>query len=131
MCLNLLRRFIKDEDGVATVESLLWMPVFFFLFILITDASFIFFGKAQTLRIIQDGNRAYSVSRFETDAEASAYIQGRIREFSPQATVQTTVTNGIIQTRATLPASDLMAVGSIPAFVSSELSVTSQQFMEY
>jgi len=130
MCFDLLRRFRKDQDGTATIESLLWMPIFFFLFILITDVSFLFYGKAQTLRIIQDGNRAYSVNRFDTDAEASAYIQGQIRVFSPLATVVTTVTNGIIQTSATLPASDLMAVGTIPNFVSSEISVTSQQFME-
>jgi len=103
----------------------------FFLFIHLDYRRIVsFYGKAQTLRIIQDGNRAYSVNRFDTDAEASAYIQGQIRVFSPQATVITTVINGIIQTSATLPASDLMAVGTIPNFLSSEISVTSQQFME-
>lgn len=127
---NPLKRFRKDEDGVATVESLLWMPLFFLLFILITDASFLFYGKAQALRIIQDGNRAYSVQRFDSDAEARAYIETRIWKFAPNAVVETTVTNGIIQTSARLKASDLMAVGTIPTFAATEISVVSQQFME-
>ena len=125
-----IRAFVDDDSGTATVESLLWMPIFFFLFVLITDASFIFYGKAQALRIIQDGNRAYSVNRFDSDSEASAYIQARLRTLSPKATARTTVTNGVITTNATLDARELMAVGSIPNFGDGEVTLTLQQFQE-
>jgi Flp pilus assembly protein TadG len=121
---------MNDESGTATVESLLWMPLFFFLFVLITDASFIFYGKAQALRIIQDGNRAYSVNRFDDDAEASAYIQTRLRTLSPNATASTSVSNGVITTNATLFARELMAVGTIPNFGDGEVGLTLQQFQE-
>ena len=125
-----LRKFLKDESGTATVESLLWMPIFFFLFILITDASFIFYGKAQAMRMIQDGNRAYSVNNFDDNAEASAYIQARLRTLSPTATATTTVSNGVITTTATLSVRELMAVGTIPNFGNGEINLTLQQFQE-
>lgn len=124
-------RFKNDEQGSATIESLLWMPMFFYLFILITDVSFIFFGQAQALRVIQDGNRAYSINRFETDAEASAFIQNNLRMRAPHATAQTTVSSGLIQTTASIPMSDLVAVGSIPGFVGSDITITSQHLKEF
>lgn len=131
MSSNILVRFKEDQRGVATVESVLWMPIFFYLFILITDASFIFYSKAEALRIIQDGNRAYSVHAFDTDTATSDYIKAQLSKLSPQATVSTRVSNGIIITTATMKTDDLMAVGSIPAFINSEISVTSQHYMEY
>lgn len=125
-----LARFKEDQSGTATIESLLWIPLFFYIFVLITDASFIFFGKAQALRIIQDGNRAYSVDAFETSEEASAYIQSQLRAFAPQATVTTNVSNGIIVTNATLRSGDLMAVGSIPGIKNIDIQITAQHFQE-
>jgi Flp pilus assembly protein TadG len=130
MYTNFLKRFKEDESGTATIESLLWMPIFFYLFILITDVSFIFYGKAEALRIIQDGNRAYSVGKFEDNQDASGYIEGRLRTFAPGATVTTSTAAGIITTVATLAASDLMAVGSIPGFLGIEIEVTAQHYQE-
>ncbi|SFS21717.1 TadE/TadG family type IV pilus assembly protein [Yoonia litorea] len=127
---HFIRRFQGDERGTATVESLLWMPLFFYLFVLITDVSFIFYGKAEALRIIQDGNRAYSVNSLETDTETSAYIKSRLVALAPASEVTTSVVNGVIITTATMQASDLMAVGSIPTFVDTEISITSQHYME-
>ena len=129
---NLFSRFRDDERGVATVESLLWMPLFFYLFILITDVSFIFYGKAQALRIVQDGNRAYSVNGFPNNAAAGAYIQGQLRQFAPNATATTSIISpvGVISTTATIPANDLMAVGAIPQFVGLVVNVTAQQYQE-
>ena len=130
MNFDLLRRFRNDERGTATIESLLWMPLFFYLFILITDVSFIFYGKAQALRIVQDGNRAYSVDGFPDNASASTYITGQLRQFAANATATTTNNGGIISTTATVPANDLMAVGAIPQFVGLVVSITANQYQE-
>ena len=130
MYTNFLKRFKEDETGTATIESLLWMPIFFYLFILITDVSFIFYGKAQALRIVQDGNRAYSVDGFADNAAASAYITGQLQQFAPSASATTTINSGIISTTATVPANDLMAVGSIPQFVGLVVNITAQQYQE-
>jgi Flp pilus assembly protein TadG len=132
MYTNFLKRFKEDERGTATIESLLWMPIFFYLFILITDVSFIFYGKAQALRIVQDGNRAYSVDGFADNAAASAYITGQLQQFAPNATATTSIISpiGVISTTATIPANDLMAVGAIPQFVGLVVNVTAQQYQE-
>jgi Flp pilus assembly protein TadG len=131
MLSNLLTRFKEDERGIATIESLLWMPLFFYLFIAITDVSFIFYGKAQALRVVQDGNRAYSVNILKSNEETSDYIEGRLRLFAPGATATTTVSNGVIITRATIDSSDLMAVGSIPNFVGLDINIVEQHFREF
>jgi len=53
-----VKQLRKDEDGFATLEALIWIPIFVFFLVFILDTTFIFFGKAQALRFIQDGNRA-------------------------------------------------------------------------
>lgn len=127
---NIFVRFKDDQRGTATVESLLWMPLFFYLFILITDVSFIFFGKAQALRIIQDGNRAFSVGDYQTMPEAETEIQTSLRTIAPTATATSTLVGGaIIQTVGELPMNELMAVGSIP-FAGENISITAQHFIE-
>lgn len=125
-----LKRFKDDESGIATIESLLWMPLFFYLFVLITDVSLIFYGKAQALRILQDGNRALSVRFFTTREIAQEDIKTRLREFAPTADPLVTVTGGMIITTVDLKASELMAVGSIPTFQNTEIRVTAQHFLE-
>lgn len=43
-----MKSFWRNESGSGTIEMLLWMPAFVFMFIMISDASFIFYGKSQT-----------------------------------------------------------------------------------
>ena len=129
---SLISRFAKDERGSATIESLLWFMMFVFLLVLITDVSFIFYGKAQALRIVQDGNRALSIRFLQTPAQTEAFIEARLRQYDPGADATTTLngTTGVIQTVATLNAEELMAVGSIPGFGDFEFTVTAQHFQE-
>lgn len=132
MYLNLLKRFKEDERGLATIESLLWMPLFFYLFILITDVSFIFYGKAQALRVIQDGNRAYATNLLDLGT-AEQRILDSLNSFAPGSTARMTYNSGtgVVTTLATMPAASLMAVGSIPNFVDMDVSITEQHYREY
>ena len=128
------KRFVQDDRGSATIESLLWFPLFVYLLLLITDVSFIFYGKAQALRIVQDGNRALSIKYpgVTTAAQAEALITANLQRFDPNPEVDTTinVSTGLIQTIATLDASELMAIGSIPGFGDFEFEVVAQHFQE-
>lgn len=127
---NWANRFWNDERGSATIEALLWIPIFVYLLVLITDVSLIYYGKAQALRTIQDGNRALSV-RFLPDATAAQdFIETRLQGYAPSVEVTTSISNGIVTTSATMLASELMAVGSIPTFRDTEISVTAQHFLE-
>jgi hypothetical protein len=129
---NLLRQFKEDERGIATIESLLWMPLFFYLFILITDVSFIFYGKAQGLRIVQDGNRAFATNLLNAN-EAEERIRTRLNMFAPGSDVRTRYDGltGLVTTSATIPAASLMAVGSIPNFINLDVRITEQHYREY
>lgn len=131
---GLLKRFMADDRGVATIESLLWFPLFVYLLVLITDVSFIFYGKAQALRIVQDGNRAFSIRHpsAATRAQAEAFIEANLHRFDPtaKATVAYDITTGLIRTTATISASELMAVGSIPGFGDFTLEIVAHHFQE-
>jgi len=131
MFLKLFKKFKEDERGLATIESLLWMPLFFYLFVLITDVSFIFYSKAEALRIIQDGNRLHATDFFDGDDDAASdYIRNKLSALAPSVVSITFTADGLIETNASMSARELMAVGSIPTFADTEISITSQQYKE-
>lgn len=125
-----LKRLVKSESGNASIESLFWIPIFVFMLVLIVDASFVFHGKTQALRIIQDNNRAYSVGRLTTPAELEQAVAAEIVRISPNATISSSVTSGIVTTTVSFPAIDMMSVGSIEALQRITISVVSKQYVE-
>lgn len=125
-----LKQFHNDERGSATIESLIWIPIFVYLLVLIADVSLVFYGKAQALRIIQDGNRALSVRYLDTTDDAEEFVLAGLASYTDNATVNTSITDGIITTVAAVPARDLMSIGSIPGFNNTTLSISAQHFLE-
>ena len=137
-------RFKNDERGTATIESLLWFPLFFFLFILIIDASFLFYGKAQVLRIVQNENRSLAVwvgTEPQWPAEANAAelrLRSRIENLMMQpsaselAAINVSIKKDgqIIETVVSLPGQPLMAVGTLPEFSSTRIGVRAQHYRE-
>ncbi len=131
-----LRRFRRDEGGTATIESLLWLPLFFFLLVMIVNGSFIFYGKSQALRIIQDANRALSTGRLGNTGAAETYLRTRIGVFAPSvltdpSRVDTTVTAGIITSSSRIPLGELAVLGSFSLFTTGTLVVQSQHYLEF
>ena len=126
------RLFAKDESGSSTIEAVLWLPMFMLLLSMVADASFIFHGQAQALRIVQDGNRAFSVGRLEDAAATQAFIRSNLISLSRGARVTTTLSkDGIITTTALISVDDLLAIGSVGALTSFDITVKSQHFLEY
>ena len=125
------RLFAKDESGSSTIEAVLWLPMFMLLLSMVADASFIFHGQAQALRIVQDGNRAFSVGRLEDAAATQAYIRSNLISLSRGARVTTTLSGGIITTTALISVDDLLAIGSVGALTGFDITVKSQHFLEY
>lgn len=107
-------RFLRSEDGSATVESLIWLLAFFSFLALATDASMAFFGRAQAFRILQDGNRAYATGRLTSMDELEAWIAVAIAPVALGATATSEVNNGIVRSRLDLPLSSLELFGLIP-----------------
>lgn len=135
MCLVALSRravrsFLRDQNGSATVESVLWMPIFIFLLGLIADTSIVFGSQSQALRIVQDANRALAVGHFATPDEAKNYVKQQLSTLSPHASVTTTVTNGVIRTSVSMPIADLAATGLVTNFNGMAISVSSEFLSE-
>jgi Flp pilus assembly protein TadG len=121
----LVTRFTRCQSGALTVEAVLWVPVYLFLFVFIADVSLIFHGQAKATRIAYDGNRMASVGSFETETETSDAIRGRVHVFSPQATVETVFGSDDITTIVVMPSADLAAIGLISRIVDLDVTVLS------
>ncbi|NDW54208.1 TadE/TadG family type IV pilus assembly protein [Aliiroseovarius sp. PrR006] len=129
-----------NEDGTATVETVLWLPALFMIFILIVNASFVFYKQSIMMRVIQDANRALSVGRIgpvddlaAAAVNTQAYVEERISGFASNGTVKTTVnpTTRVITTTASVPISDLIFNGKFNLLTGFSITAQSQHFVEY
>ncbi len=126
-----LLRFQKDTRGSATVEAVLWLPLFFAAFGLMTDAAMVFNGHSRVLRVVQDANRNLSVGRLADEAETESYIVTHLNDLSPNATAKTFIAAGVATTIVQVPARDLEILGMFSALNSLNITVTSQQYIEF
>ncbi len=125
-----LKARMRNEDGGATIETVMWMPFFAALFTLIVDGTLIFHNHSNVLRVVQDANRALSVGRFDTVAEAQTAIQTNAAHLSSNINVETTVTGGIINTTVRVPAADLDMTGLFTGISNATLTINAQHYME-
>jgi len=124
-------RFFRSESGSATVEAVLWLPVFFAFIIVIADASLIFFGQNQAHRLVQDANRQLSIGRLQDADEVEAYLTASLATLAPNATVASEIDIGVISSTVSIPASDLVAVGLITALSDATIYVAASHYVEY
>ena len=125
-----ISRGLSDESGAATVEFVLWLPVMAALFGLIVDTSIVFGDQSQILRVVQDVNRAVSIGRVRTSDDAEAIILADIHNIAPNASVETTLSNGIIASTVTIPVSDLSVTNLIDVFHDFNVTVSAQHLSE-
>jgi Flp pilus assembly protein TadG len=125
------RQLLRREDGSATVETVLWLPLFFAAFGLMTDAAMVFNGHSRVTRILQDANRNLSVGRFVDETETQSYILTALNALAPNATASTTITAGVATSVVQVPATDLEILGMFSALNSLTLTITSQQYLEF
>jgi len=65
------KSLIWPEDGTVSVEFVLWVPVIFFFFLLVADASAAFMAQANMWHIAGEISRALATGRM---VEAEAYL---------------------------------------------------------
>ncbi len=128
---NVIRRFFRNSEGSATVESVLWLPIFFALFGLMTDATMIFNGHSRVLRVVQDANRNLSTGRLETEIATEAWVVAELANLSTNVIVDTQIVAGVATTTARLPAVDLEILGMFSALNNMTVAVTSQHYIEF
>ena len=125
--------FRGREDGTATVEAVLWFPIFIAVFGLMVDSAMIFHGQAKVLRVVQDANRNLSIGRFDTDAEVEAYINAELAIIGVTPTRTEAISDlvaGTVSTLVLVPASELQLLGYFSALTNLEIPVTAQHMRE-
>lgn len=133
-CLSPLKRasvrFAQSQDGVLSVESVLWIPIYLLFFVVIADVSAMFSGQAKAVRIAYDGNRLASLGDLTTPQEVEAAVLARVHAFSPGATANTVFGTDSITTTLRMPASELAAVGTFARLVDYDVIVSSVHMRE-
>lgn len=127
--------FLRDTRGGVTVESVLWLPIFFAFLALAADGSVMFTKRAMALRVVQDANRGFVVGRFGTDqeaaaAQAEAWVLASLSTISPNATAQTQAVGDIVSTRVEMPTYDLDAVGILGLLSGFNVAIQAEQLLQ-
>lgn len=122
---SVCKNFLKNEDGAITIESVLWLPVYALFTVMIVDVSLMFNGQAQAQRTLQDLNRLASSGYYTTEEDLEARARVLLGHLSPNLSVEATIdgSTGVIAAFASIPASDLMAIGTISKFASFDVNV--------
>lgn len=128
--MSLLKKFLRDDTGSATVETVMMLPLLLAVLSLTVDLSLIFNSRAEVLRVIQDANRNVSIGRINDISTAEAYVESNIEHLAPNAHANATITAGVINTTVTLPASDLMMTGIFTSILDITMTLTAQHMIE-
>ncbi|MBD3662512.1 TadE/TadG family type IV pilus assembly protein [Sulfitobacter aestuariivivens] len=127
-----LGAFVKDENGSVTIESVIWFPIFAILLAFIMNISMVFFNESQMLRVVQDGNRAFSLGRLDSAAEVEQYILTELSYLDVNLNVTSAVAGGLIETDLTVAASELMPLNFMTgAFSGIQVGVNAQHIIEF
>lgn len=125
------RAFVRRTDGTATVEAVLWLPMFLILLGMFVDVITIFSGQGRIMTLIQETNRALSVGRFADADVAEGFLTRELAQISLNANSTVTVSGGRIVTTVNAPLTDLDAVGVVGAFQGSVMTLRAAQLVEY
>ncbi|TNC72973.1 TadE/TadG family type IV pilus assembly protein [Rubellimicrobium roseum] len=138
------RAFARDESGSASIEAVLWIPLFFMVLVLSVQVTLITTAQTKVMRIVQDANRGYALGRLDgtmvcnpgqtADATATqAYIVSAISGISPRATSTAKVNcaTRTITSTVDMPATDLSPFRMLPNTSWLRVTVSAQQIREF
>ena len=96
------------------------------------NISLVFFSESQILRVVQDGNRAFSLGRLDDATAVENYILNRLSYLDANITIATTISGGFVMTTLKVPASNLMPLNIMTgAFEGVNMNVSAQQIVEF
>ena len=81
-------RFLRDERGSATIEFVLWVPVFVVLLVATPDASILYLHHTEMWNVSRDVARRVSVGDM-TEAQAATTVQAEMFLSTNAYTVET------------------------------------------
>ncbi len=90
-----IRAFLEDDGALASMEFVLWVPVFFFVLVIVTDASILFLTHTEMWNAARDTARRVSVGAM-TAAEAPARATRKLKLANRQYRVAVSDANPVI-----------------------------------
>jgi Flp pilus assembly protein TadG len=124
-----VRRFARKEDGAATIEAVLWLPVFVLIMALAVDVTMIFHAYSRVLRVVQDVNRAVSVGRIEDTEDAEDKMVQMLPNYD-YVEADVAYEDGIITSTVTVPVTSVVAVGIVNSLLGHDIIVQTVQYAE-
>jgi TadE-like protein len=74
-----MKQFLQNDDGSVTVETVIWLPIFFTIIGLVVDATLLFVGQTQMWSVASDTSRLVAMGRL-TVAEAEIWAEDSAAE---------------------------------------------------
>ncbi len=128
--MSFLRRKARDESGAATIEAILWLPMFFYILALSVDVTMVFHSYSRIIRAVEDVNRGLSVGRIKTIDEGKQRIAAALSNYKGvQSDIKITNDN-VIVTNVSVPVTSLAFLGAVRPMMDKNVMVTTQQYRE-
>jgi Flp pilus assembly protein TadG len=81
-------QFLRDENGSATIEFVLWVPVFVVILVAATDATILYLHHTEMWNVSRDVARRVAVGDL-TETDAATVVQNEMFLYSRAYTVLT------------------------------------------
>lgn len=127
---SILRSKARDESGAATIEAILWLPMFFYILALSVDVTMVFHSYSRIIRAVEDVNRGLSVGRIKTIDEGKARIVAELSNYKGVAS-DIKIIDNVIVTNVSVPVTSLAFLGAVRPMMDKNVLVKTQQYVEY
>lgn len=127
--LSRVKRFWRGTDGSASVEFVLWMPVFVAIMMLTIDTSILFTSQSNYWSVSRDTARLVSRHAM-TETDAEAYAAARASMLWTQPTADVTINGPTVTVNLTAPASSLSIFNALGLASTFDIDATVTHTME-
>ncbi|MGL4279373.1 MAG: TadE/TadG family type IV pilus assembly protein [Albidovulum sp.] len=125
-----IRRKARDESGAATIEAILWLPMFFYILAMSVDVTMIFHSYSRIIRAVEDVNRGLSVGRIKTIDEGKQRIAASLSNYKG-VTSDIKIVDNVVVTNVSVPVTSLAFLGAVRPMMDKNVMVKTQQYVEY
>lgn len=127
---SFVRGKAQDESGAATIEAILWLPMFFYVLALSVDVTMVFHSYSRIIRAVEDVNRGLSVGRIKTIDEGKLRISSELSNYKGvQSDIK--IVDNVIVTNVSVPVTSLAFLGAVRPMMDKNVMVKTQQYVEY
>ncbi len=104
--LTRIRALYRDREGSTTVEFALWLPIFFMIFGVATDAALLMHKQTQLIDMARTASRQVSLG-MASEAQAEAYVRSHFASDSAGA-ASVSINGGYVNASVSIPFSEVV-----------------------